>query len=103
MHGLKTHPPKKMQTILNKAVRFIHCNEDEQLNTEQLHLKYDITPLNISNYNKALKTWETIRTSEFEKYEELTLNRDKSHTWFPKCSNIVNMATPQAIITNFHL
>ena len=94
---------RKMQTILNKAVRFIHCNEDEQLNTEQLHYKYNITPLNISNYNKALKTWETIRTSEFERYEELTLNRDKSHRWFPKCSNIVNMATPQAIITNFHL
>ncbi len=92
-----------MQTILNKAVRFIHCNEDEQLNTEQLHHKYNITPLNISNYNRALKTWETISTSEFEKYEELTLNRDKSHKWFPKCSNIVNMATPQAIITNFHL
>ncbi len=34
----KTHK-KKMQTILNKALRFIHCNEQQQLNTTDLHVK----------------------------------------------------------------
>ena len=46
---------RKLQTILNKAVRFIHCNEVEQLKTEQLHIKYNITPLNISCHYKAKK------------------------------------------------
>ena len=90
---------RKMQTILNKAVRFIHCKEEEYLNTKQLHQKYNITPLNISNYNKAIKTWDTIRTSEPEQYEILTTARENSHTWFPKCSKIINMAPPPAIIT----
>ncbi len=46
---------RKMQTVLNKALRFIHCNEQDQLNTEELHIKYNIAPLNISNYYKAQK------------------------------------------------
>ena len=88
-----------MQTILNKAVRFIHCNEEEQLNTKQLHIKYNITPLNISNYYKAQKTWETIRISENAHYEVLVTERNNSHTWFPKSSTIITMEEPLAIIT----
>ncbi len=90
---------RKMQTILNKAVRFIHCKEEEHLNTEQLHQKYNITPLNITNYSNAIKTWNTIRTSEPEQYEILTTARGTPHKWFPKCSYIINMAMPPAIIT----
>ena len=84
-----------MQTILNKAVRFIHCNEEEQLNTKQLHIKYSITPLNISNHYKAQKTWETIKISENAQYEVLVTERNNTHTWFPKSSTIIT----QAIIT----
>ena len=90
---------RKLQTVLNKAIRFIHCNEEEYLNTEQLHRKYNITPLNITNYYKARRTWETIRISETEQYEELVTERDNNHTWFPKSSAIITMGEPQAIIT----
>lgn len=90
---------RQMQIVLNKALRFIHCNEDEQLNTSELHIKYNITPLNICNYNKAVNIWETIKISENEQYEELTGLRNKIHTWFPKSSEIIRMEIPQAIIT----
>lgn len=90
---------KKMQTILNKALRFIHCNEQEQLNSYDLHIKYNITPLNIINYHKALNTWETISVSEMDQYNTLTTPHNTSHNWFPKCSNIITMQPPQAIIT----
>jgi len=90
---------RKLQSVLNKAVRFIHCNEDEQLNTEQLHIKYNITPLNISTHYKAQKTWETIRISENAQYEELISGRNNKHSWFPKSSTIITLEEPQAIIT----
>ncbi len=64
---------RNMQTILNKTVRFIHCNEREQLITEELHAKCNnITPSNTSNHLKAQNIWETIKISEPEQYEELT-------------------------------
>ncbi len=89
----------KMQTILNKALRFIHCNEEHQLNSEELHMKYTITPLNISTYEKALKIWETLRTSEPEQYDNLVTPRNNSHRWFPKSSTMISTEPPQAIIT----
>ncbi len=60
-----------MQTVLNKAVRFINCNEPGQINTSDLHIKYNITPLNISNHHKAQNTWESIKVSEQEQYNAL--------------------------------
>ena len=98
MHGF-LNTKKKLQSVLNKAVRFIHCNEEEQLNTEQLHIKYNITPLNISSYYKAQKTWETIRIRENAQYEELMTERYNTHTWFPKSSTIIDMEEPEALIT----
>ena len=88
-----------MQIVLNKATRFIHCNEETQMNTEQLHIKYNITPLNISSHQRAHKTWETIRSSESAQYEELITERNKIHSWFPKSSTIIHLEEPEAIIT----
>ncbi len=90
---------RKMQTILNKALRFIHCNEQEQLNSYDLHIKYNITPLNIINYQKALNTWETIKISELGQYNTLTTLYNNSHNWFPKCSKIITIQFLQTIIT----
>lgn len=94
-----TYQKRKMQTTLNKALRFIHVNEPEQLNLEELHEKYNITPLNRSTFAKAQKTWETIRNIESEKYEELINQRNNTHTWFPKSSTIIGNMPPPAIIT----
>ncbi len=89
----------KMQTILNKALRFIHCNEEHQLNSEEIHMKYNITPLGISNYEKSLKIWETLRISEPEQYENLVTPHNNSHGWFPKSSTMISTEPPQAVIT----
>lgn len=90
---------RKMQSVLNKALRFIHCNEQERLTASELHIKYNIAPLSIVNYHKAQNTWETIKISENLQFEELVTPHNNTHTWFPKSSNIIRMATPQAIIT----
>ncbi len=90
---------RKMQTVLNKALRFIHCNEEDQLNSEQLHIKYGITPLNISTFYKAQKVWNTIGISENEQYNELITPHNNFHAWFPKSSIIIDMEPPHAIIT----
>ncbi len=90
---------RKMQTVLNKALRFINCNEEDQLNSYNLHIKYNITPLNISNHQKAKNTWETIRLSEPEQYDMLVTPHDNTHTWFPKSSNVITMDEPTPIIT----
>ena len=90
---------RKMQTVINKALRFIHCNEHEQLNVYDLRKKYNITPLNISNHYKALNVLKTIRTSEFEQYEALVTPHNNKHPWSPKSSIIIRMESPQPIIT----
>ena len=92
---------RKLQIVLNKAVRFIHCNEEEQLNTEQLHNKYNITPLNISSYYKAKKTWDRVKNTEDEQiYEELVRHREITHNWFPKTSTIIDAPPPLPIYTS---
>ena len=76
---------RKLQVIINKALRFINFNEDDRhLTVEELHLKYDIKPLNITLHAKAQKIWETIRMTEPDHYDQLTQRFDYNHTWFPQ-------------------
>ena len=89
-----------MQTVLNKALKFINCNEDNQASMEELHMIYNITPLNISIDQRAKKAWEAIRVTEPEHYTKLTANYDREHTWFPKTSKTIHQDTPEAIITS---
>ncbi len=89
---------RKKQTMLNKAFRFIHYSEQEQLKAD-LHVKYNIAPLNISNYHKALRIWVTIKISEQEQFNKLVTPHNNTHAWFPKSSKILRMEPPQPIIT----
>ena len=96
--ALRTHKIK-MQTILNKALRSIHCNEEEYINTAELHLKYNIAPINITNHHKALKTWEAINPCENDRYNRLVTDYTNTHSLFPKTSTTINMELPEPIIT----
>ncbi len=52
-----------MQTTINKALRLIHCNEQEQLNAYDLRtykIQYNVSK-HIKLSKKALNTWETIK------------------------------------------
>ena len=71
------------------------------MNTEQLHIKYNIIPLNISIHCKAQQTWETIRMSGNAQYEDLIIGRNKKNTRgsLRALSTIINMEEPQLIIT----
>ena len=88
-----------MQKVINKALRFINCNEEEQTTVSELHLKNNVTPLNVAIHEKAKNIWETIRVSEPDQYETLVTPQLNSHSWFPKSSVIINMQTPQPILT----
>ena len=90
---------RNIQTVLNKALRFINCNEDNEATVEELHIKYNITPLNISIDTRAKKTWEAVKITEPEHYNNLTITYDRDHNWFPKTSKIISQPTPEAIIT----
>ena len=90
---------RNMQTVINKALKFIHCNENTEATVEELHKMYNITPLNININTKAKKIWETVRATEPEHYTNLTMHFERQHNWFPKTSHVINQNTPEAIIT----
>ena len=90
-----------LQKQLNKGLRFIHYNEPDLLTMEQLHQQYNILPFNISIHNKALQIWQKVRIIEDEEiFQELVREREKSHCWFPKTSQIINLPLPVPIYTS---
>ncbi len=91
-----------LESVLNKALRFVHHNEQDILRSEDLHLKYNITPLNISIHNKACKIWDIVHITEHELYNNLTIQYRNKHTWFPKTGGIINSPLPAAIYTREH-
>ncbi len=91
---------RNLQTVLNKALKFINCIEDNEATVEQLHIKHNITPLNISIDKTAKKIWEAVMATEPEHHNNFTINYDREHKWFPKTSKIINQDTPEAIITS---
>ncbi len=78
-----------MQTLINKALRFINYNEEEEGRAEELHIEYNITPLNIKIHQRAKKIWETVRATEPEHYNKLVEAHNTEHKWFPKTSTII--------------
>ncbi len=90
---------QSMQTILNKALRFINYNEEDRPNAEELRLRYDITPLNISIHNKARKIWECVRATEPEHYNNLIMPQNNQHKWFPITSTVIDTPYVYAILT----
>lgn len=90
----------KIQRVLNKAIRFIHCNEREILTLEELHHKYNITPFNISIHNKSTKIWERIRQINQDQHNNLTRPIHSTHKWFPRSSDIITAQFPTPIYTN---
>ncbi len=90
---------KKLQVVLNKALRFINCN-DRPLTIETLHNKYNIKPLNIALHSKAKKTWETIKMTEPEHYNQLTQHFNFDHSWFPKSCVVIDGDLPNPIFTS---
>ncbi len=67
--------------------------------THDIHIKYKITPLNISIYRKALNIWETIEVSENQQYNILVTPHNTAHNWFPKSSKVIRIEPPREIIT----
>ena len=90
---------RNMQTVINKALKFIDGKVDNGTTVEQLHIQYNITPANISIDHRAKKTWEAVKATEPHHYNNLIINYEREHMWFPKTSRIINEETPNVIIT----
>lgn len=89
-----------LQIIINKALRFISKNESDRAKMEDLHIKYNITPLNVSLHAKASKIWEKIRLTEPDLYNNLTTPPMYKHSWFPKTSNVIDSPPPEPRYTS---
>ncbi len=88
-----------MQTILNKALQFINYDEEDRPNAEELHLKYNITHLNVSIHSKAQKIVETVRHTEPEHFNNLTITQNNKHSWFLETCSVMDILEVEAIIT----
>lgn len=96
--SLSQSQKKETQRVQNKAIRFINHNEDRQT-MEQLHRKYNLTPLNVSIHNKAIKTWHLMEYTQRNTFDRLKQQQQRSHKWFPKTTDIINNPQPNPIIT----
>ena len=90
----------KLQTVQNKALRFINYNDEERIETvKELHEKYNFLPINISLNKKARKIYETLRRTDVETYNNVTRPIEGTHNWFPKTSRIITEPTPNPLYT----
>ncbi len=84
LSAASTSHKKSLQSVLNKALRCINHNEEDRPKAEELHIRYNIVPLNISIHNKARKIWENVRCTEPEHYNSLIIQQNRPLYWFPK-------------------
>ena len=89
-----------MQKLINKGIRFINSNDRERDIMENLHLKYNITPYNISIHKKACKIWQAVRLTDEENFNTLVTHQDRIHHWFPKTSNVIQAPLPEPVYTS---
>ena len=76
-----------LQKIQNKALRFVFNERYPYThNTEELHRKANMEPLNIILHQRGKNTINELKTSiRDENYNRLIDNNDtREHTWFPK-------------------
>lgn len=81
-----------MQTVLNNTLKFIEFNRDDEAPLEDLHAKHNISPLNIANNSRTKKIREVKRVTEPEHCNNLTVNHEREHKWFPKTRNTTTLA-----------
>ncbi len=86
--------------LFNKGLRFINSNDPEILTIKETHVKYNITPFNVSIHNKAIKIWQTVQFTQEDQYNELVTPRNTQHNWFPKASNVLHAPPPEPIYTS---
>ena len=68
---LPTHI-KKMQIVQNRNLKFVAAYSDQSNNTaEELHLHYNIEPMNVRMYDAVEKLWTKIETKEPEIHRKI--------------------------------
>ena len=93
----------KLQKVLNRGLRFININDDEgNASIEELHKRYNITPINISVHNKAENIWEAIKVNDEHIYNKLIEDRNNeyNHSWFPSSMLSILQEPPLPLYTS---
>lgn len=85
LNTIKTSNWKKLQSIQNKALRWIDASIPPYVSTIQdLHEAYKLEPLNVRNHRLAAKAWENVRLNFPDKTEEYERQEFVStHAWWP--------------------
>lgn len=88
----------KLQRILNSNLRWVNGDAPPYHNSiKQLHEKWNITPINIKLFEQNFKVWEKIRNHFPDQYENLTINRERTHQWWPSSIITEDNIAPEPI------
>lgn len=76
---------KDIQSVQNRALRWVDSQIPPYTKTsEELHNQYQVTPLNIRNFNRSKSMWQNIRNQFPEEVEAmLDLEHNSTHKWWP--------------------
>ena len=81
----------KIQAVQNHALRLINKDTPPyNVTIEELHSKYDIQPMNIIFYRRAVTIWEKLRTINPEIAQQSEqLIEQPDHLWWPTTAKYI--------------
>ena len=84
LYALKKTNTQKMQSLINKTLRWVNGDHfPYETTVEELHNKYNLSPLNVKLFEQNEKLWEKIHQLYPQRYDDLKNNRERSHAWWP--------------------
>ena len=96
LHAISISMQKSMQVVQNKAARIItNTRKLDRKTSEFINKKANLTPLNISIHEQAVRTWQTVdRQIPDEILNRLTIEPDRFyHSRFQSSRSLINAAT----------
>ena len=96
-----TNNIKKMQIVQNRNLKFVAAYSDQSNNTaEELHLHYNIDPMNVRMYDAVEKLWTKIGTKELEIHRKSTEENNNiidDHRWWKRAALFLENPRPDPI------
>ena len=97
---LSTHT-KKMQVVQNRNLKFVAAYSDQSNKTaDELHLHYNIDPMNVRMYDAVDKLWTKMEIKEPEIHRKSTEENDNifdDHRWWKRAALFLENPRPDSI------
>ena len=95
LHCLGITAQRSLQRVQNSGARYItNIKRRERKTNEYIHRKADLQPVNIKLYERALKTWNKIRTTLREDWHGVLTYRAQPKRFWPLSIPIVMGGSP---------